>query len=55
MYKITPVILSGASGTRVHPHTLDRPKCMVEIDGISLIDRQLEVLSSEKLNNFKWM
>ena len=49
------ILLVAGEGKRLRPYTLDRPKCMVEIDGISLIDSQLEVLSSEKLNNFKWM
>lgn len=50
--KIKVILLVAGEGKRLHPYTLDRPKCMVEIDGISLIDRQLEVLSSEKLDNF---
>ena len=45
------VILAAGEGTRLRPYTLDRPKCMVEIDGVSLIDRQLEVLKSEGIDD----
>ena len=40
------IILAAGEGTRLRPYTLDRPKCLVEIDGISLLDRQLSVLRS---------
>jgi choline kinase len=40
------IILAAGEGTRLRPYTLDRPKCLVEIDGISLIDRQISVLHS---------
>jgi choline kinase len=41
------VILAAGEGTRLRPFTLDRPKCMVEADGRSLLDRQLDVLRAE--------
>ncbi len=44
------IILAAGEGTRLRPHTLDRPKCLVEIDGRSLLDRQLAVLTSEQVN-----
>lgn len=40
------IILVAGEGTRLRPYTLDRPKCLVEIDGSSLLDRQLAVLRS---------
>ena len=40
------IILAAGEGTRLRPYTLDRPKCMVEIEGISLLERQLAVLRS---------
>lgn len=40
------IILTAGEGTRLRPYTLDRPKCMVEIEGISLLERQLAVLRS---------
>ncbi len=45
------ILLVAGEGKRLRPYTFDRPKCMVEIDGISLIDRQLAVLKSEGLDN----
>jgi len=45
------IILAAGEGTRLRPYTLDRPKCMVEIDGVSLIDRQLEVIKSEGIDD----
>ena len=48
---IKVILLVAGEGKRLRPYTLDRPKCMVEIDGISLIDRQLAVLKAEELDN----
>lgn len=41
------IILAAGEGTRLRPYTLDRPKCLVEVDGLSLLDRQLAVLAAE--------
>ena len=41
------IILVAGEGTRLRPYTLDCPKCMVEVDGTSLIDRQIAVLKSQ--------
>jgi L-glutamine-phosphate cytidylyltransferase len=43
------ILLVAGEGKRLRPYTLDCPKCMVEIDGISLIDRQISVLHAESL------
>lgn len=44
------IILAAGEGTRLRPYTLDRPKCLVEIDGSSLLERQLAVLRSRGIN-----
>lgn len=44
------LILAAGEGTRLRPYTLDRPKCLVEIDGVSLLDRQLAVLRSRGID-----
>jgi choline kinase len=43
------IILAAGEGTRLRPYTLDRPKCLVEVNGLSLLDRQLSVLASEAI------
>lgn len=36
------IILAAGQGTRLRPHTNDKPKCMVELCGKSLVDYQLD-------------
>lgn len=38
------IILAAGQGTRLRPLTDDRPKCMVEVNGRSIIERQLEIM-----------
>ena len=45
------ILLVAGEGKRLRPYTSDRPKCMVEVNGISLIDRQLAVLRAEGLED----
>ena len=40
------IILAAGEGTRLRPYTLSRPKCMVEVGGRSLLDRQLDILEA---------
>lgn len=47
--ELKAIILAAGEGTRLRPFTLDRPKCLVEIDGQSLLDRQLAVLETKTI------
>jgi choline kinase len=39
------IVLAAGLGSRLRPHTDDRPKCLIEIDGRTLIERQIEALA----------
>jgi len=45
------IILAAGEGTRLHPYTLDCPKCLVKVGGKSLLDYQLAVLKSQGIEN----
>lgn len=38
------VILSAGKGSRLYPHTEDRPKCLLELSGRTLLEWQLDAL-----------
>ncbi|MEA1072989.1 phosphocholine cytidylyltransferase family protein [Sphingomonas sp. LY160] len=40
------IILSAGQGSRLGPLTHDRPKCLIEFNGRSLLDRQLDTLAA---------
>jgi L-glutamine-phosphate cytidylyltransferase len=44
------ILLAAGQGTRLSPYTNDRPKCMVELGGMTLIDRQLALLERAGLS-----
>ena len=45
------IILAAGRGTRLHPYTQDGPKCLVELGGISLIERQIATLKGAGIND----
>jgi choline kinase len=45
------VILSAGKGSRLLPLTADRPKCLVELSGKSLLEWQLDVLQDAGLSD----
>ncbi len=45
------IILAAGEGKRLRPFTLERPKCMVEIGGKSLLERQLLVLDHKEISD----
>ena len=44
------IILAAGKGTRLLPHTLHKPKCLVELEGRSLLDRQIDILNSRNID-----
>jgi choline kinase len=48
---VKAIILAAGMGSRLRPLTDDKPKCLVELDKIPLLDRQLEVLKSAGISN----
>src|SRR3970282_520195 len=41
---MTAIILAAGRGRRLASYTADRPKCMIKLSGVTLIDHQLRVL-----------
>ncbi len=41
---VKAILLAAGQGTRLQPHTLDRPKAMVSLSGVPMIERQCRVL-----------
>lgn len=45
------IILAAGEGNRLRPYTADRPKCMVELGGRSLLEHQVGVLRSQGIKD----
>ena len=43
------IIQAGGLGSRLGRHTKNKPKCLVEFEGKTLLQRQLEKYSDEKI------
>lgn len=47
----TAVILAAGRGSRLGHHTKDKPKCLAEVGGVSLIEHQLAALESAAIED----
>ena len=45
------IILAAGLGSRLRPLTDSIPKCMVEVNGVKIIDRQINNLIANKIND----
>ena len=45
MVPVRAIILAAGSGSRLRPYTADRPKCLLEIAGRTLIEHQIDSLA----------
>ena len=45
------IILCAGEGSRLRPYTLDCPKCLVPLNGVPLLERQLAVLRSQNVED----
>lgn len=45
------IVLAAGQGTRLRPITDDVPKCLVELEGVSLLERQVRTLQSAGIND----
>lgn len=48
---VNAIILAAGSGSRLMPYTADRPKSLVGLAGVPLIERQLAVLASRGITD----
>lgn len=45
------IILAAGMGTRLRPLTNDRPKCLVEVNGVPMVERQIQFLKEREIDN----
>ena len=45
------IIIAAGQGTRLRPHTADRPKCMVEVAGKPILHHQIHALQSNGIDD----
>jgi len=45
------IILAAGMGTRLRPLTNDRPKCLVEVNGVPMVERQIQFLREKEIND----
>ena len=47
------IILGAGEGNRLRPHTLDRPKCLVELAGRAILDYELSALAAAGVEDIR--
>jgi choline kinase len=47
------IILAAGEGSRLRPHTLERPKCLVELAGRAILDYELDALRAAGLEDIR--
>ncbi|MCP5066711.1 MAG: phosphocholine cytidylyltransferase family protein [bacterium] len=47
------IILGAGEGNRLRPHTLERPKCLVELAGRPILDYEIAALRAAGLNDIR--
>ena len=45
------IILAAGMGTRLRPLTNDKPKCLVEVNGVPMVERQIQFLKEKGIND----
>jgi choline kinase len=48
---VRALVLAAGEGRRLRPYTEDRPKCLVELAGVPLLERQLSVLRAAGIDS----
>lgn len=45
------IILAAGMGTRLRPLTNDKPKCLVEVNGVPMVERQIQFLKEKGIDD----
>ena len=45
------IILAAGMGTRLRPLTNDRPKCLVAVNGVPMVERQIQFLKEKCIDD----
>jgi len=46
------IIIAAGMGKRLRPYTEDKPKCLIDICGKTILERQMEALKANDINDF---
>lgn len=48
---LNAIILAAGVGSRLYPYTKNKPKCLLEVNGISLLERTIQALLTNLIDN----